>query len=159
MPYNSRNFFLLKQKGGKLIGFIARQSREVFANWIGGLSDMRVTLPDVHMPLTTRVIASILNGWGTFKWKLPVRAPPIVPSCPPGPDGRTWRTLKRWKHQPDELKHPICDSIHGEICKDGSTLWLYCSQRPRLSEFIQQLWQVLSSYLICKKWANLKFLH
>ena len=113
---------------------------------------MRVTLPDAHMPLTTRVIASILNGWGTFKWKLPVRAPQIVPS---GPDGRTtWTTLKRWKHQPDELKHPICDSKHGEICKDGSTLWLYCSQRPRLSEFIQQLWQVLSSYLICKKWVS-----
>ena len=61
--YLARHLFtLLKQKGGKLIGFIARQSREVFANWIGGLSDMRVTLPDAHMPLTTRVIASILNG-------------------------------------------------------------------------------------------------
>ena len=58
---------------------------------------------------------------------------------------RSWRTLKRWKHQQDELKHPIYDSKHGEICKDGSNLWLYCSQRPRLSEFIQQLWQVLSS--------------
>ena len=78
---------------------------------------MRVTLPDAHMPLTTRVIASILNGWGTFKWKLPVRAPPIVPSCPPGPDGRTWRTLKRWKHQPDELKHPSVIQNMGKYVK------------------------------------------
>ena len=66
------------------------------------------------MPLTTRVIASILNGWGTFKWKLPVRAPQIVPS---GPDGRTWRTLKRWKHQPDELKHPSVIQNMGKYVK------------------------------------------
>ena len=42
-------FFKLKQKGGKLIGFIARQSREVFANWIGGLSDMWPVLLLMHI--------------------------------------------------------------------------------------------------------------